>query len=65
VFVGSATVLPLLGALVSERAGGSSDKLGADEGGHPTPVGGVQWGVKSRGLAIRLNSYLTAKKKIN
>jgi hypothetical protein len=38
--------------------------LGADEGGHPTPAGGVLWGVKSRGLAIRLNSYLTAEKEI-
>ena len=46
------------------RSGGSSDKLGADEGGHPTPAGGVLWGVKSRGLAIRLNSYLTAEKEI-
>jgi hypothetical protein len=44
--------------------GGPSDKLGADEGGHPTPLGGLQRGVKSRGLAIRLNGYLTAKKKL-
>jgi hypothetical protein len=46
------------------RSGGSSEKLGADEGGYPTPAGGVLWGVKSRGLAIRLNSYLTAEKEI-
>ena len=46
------------------HSGGSSDKLGADEGGHPTPAGGVLWGVKSGGLAIRLNSYLTAEKEI-
>ena len=46
------------------RSGGSSEKLGADEGGYPTPAGGVLWGVKSRGLAIRLNSYLTAEKGI-
>ena len=44
--------------------GGSSEKLGADEGGYPTPAGGVLWGAKSRGLAIRLNSYLTAEKEI-
>lgn len=46
------------------RSGGSSEKLGADEGGYPTPAGGVLWGVKSRGSAIRLNSYLTAEKEI-
>lgn len=46
------------------RSGGSSEKLGADEGGYSTPAGGVLWGVKSRGLAIRLNSYLTAGKEI-
>ena len=46
------------------RSGGSSEKLGADEGGYPTPAGGLLWRVKSRGLAIRLNSYLTAEKEI-
>lgn len=45
------------------RSGGPSDKLGADEGGHQTPAGGLLWGVKSRGLAIKVNSYLTAERR--
>ena len=46
------------------RSGSSSEKLGADDEGYPTRAGGVLWGLKSRGLAIRLNSYLTTKKEI-